>query len=103
MKDDDIMSTEDLFEGFEEVDLKPEHPAPVIKKSPKKPRKDLFAELKAKMVMRIYGVSKKRALEIIAGRAAEKAALEAAKDKDGRKAKNDGIMSAADFFGGMAG
>ena len=66
----------------------------------KKAKKDIFAEIKVKMMMRIYGVSRKRALEIIAGRAAEKKALEAAKDKDGKRAKNDesGIKSAEDFF-----
>ena len=38
---------------------------------------DLFEQLKVKMVMRIYGVSCKRAKTIIAGRMAESAALEA--------------------------
>ena len=38
---------------------------------------DLFEQVKVKMVMRIYGVSSERAKEIIAGRVAEKAALEA--------------------------
>ena len=38
---------------------------------------DLFEQLKVKMVMRIYGVSCKRAKTIIAGRMAERAALEA--------------------------
>ena len=53
------------------------------------------------MVMRIYGVSKARALEIIAGRAAEKKALEDAKDKKGKREKNEAgkFMSAEEFFG----
>ena len=38
---------------------------------------DLFEQLKVKMVMRIYGVSSVQAKEIIAGRMAERAALEA--------------------------
>ena len=38
---------------------------------------DLFEQLKVKMVMRIYGVSCEQAKEIIAGRMAESAALEA--------------------------
>ncbi len=99
MNDETIMSAEEFF-GEVETDKAPVRMGKARGKSSKK---DSFAELKAKMVMRIYGVSRKRALEIIAGRAAEKEAFEAAKDKDGRKAKNDGIMSAADFFGGMAG
>lgn len=38
---------------------------------------DLFEQIKVKMVMRIYHVSCKRAKAIIAGRAAEKDALDA--------------------------
>ena len=66
-----------------------------------KAKKDIFAEIKVRMVMRIYGASKSRALEIIAGRAVEKKAFEAAKDKTGNK-ENTGtgrLMSAEEFFG----
>ena len=42
----------------------------------KKMAVDFFEQVKAKMVMRIYGVSCKRAKEIIAGRMAERVALE---------------------------
>jgi len=42
-----------------------------------KTKEDLFEQIKVKMVMRIYGVSCEQAKEIIADRAAEKAALEA--------------------------
>ena len=42
-----------------------------------KVRGDLLEQVKEKMVMRIYGVSHDRAKEIIAGRMAERAALEA--------------------------
>ena len=38
----------------------------------KKSSNDLFAEVKVKMVMRVYGVTKARALEILADRADEK-------------------------------
>jgi len=41
----------------------------------KKSRDDLFTEAKIKMVMRIYGVPRKRALGIIAGRHSEKEEL----------------------------
>jgi hypothetical protein len=43
----------------------------------KKTQEDLFEEVKVKMVMRIYGVSCEQAKEIIAGRVAERAAIEA--------------------------
>ena len=103
MKDDDVMSAEEFFE--EEIDIKPKNPLPLARKRLKKAKKDIFAEIKVKMMMRIYGVSRKRALEIIAGRAAEKAALAAAKEKKGKKGKDDAgeFMSAEEFFGGMAG
>ena len=56
--------------------------------------KDLLAELKLKMVMRIYKVSRARAAAIIAGRAGERQALEEA-----RRLHGDGTMAAEDFFG----
>ena len=98
MIDDDVMSDEEFFE---EVALGPKDTRPVARKRSKKAKKDIFAGIKAKMVMRIYGVSKARALEIIAGRAAEKKALEDAKEKKGKRGKTDAgeLMSAADFFG----
>ena len=98
MKDDDIMSDEEIFEG---IDLAPKNPRPVARKRLKKAKKDILAEIKVKMVMRIYGVSRARALEIIAGRAAEKKALEEAKENKGKKGKTDvdELMSAEEFFG----
>ena len=97
-KDDDILSDEEIFEG---IDLAPKNPRPAARKRLKKAKKELFAGIKVKMVMRIYGVSKVRALEIIAGRAAEKKALEDAKENKGKKGKTDvdGLMSAEEFFG----
>ncbi len=99
MKDDDVMSAEEFFE--EEIDIKPKNPLPLARKRLKKAKKDIFAEIKVKMMMRIYGVSRKRALEIIAGRAAEKKALEDAKENKGKKGKTDvdELMSAEEFFG----
>ena len=98
MIDDDIMSDDEIFE---EIDLVPKDPLPVARKSSKKAKKDIFAGIKVKMVMRIYGVSKTRAREIIAGRAAEKKALEDTKDKKGKREKNEAgkFMSAEEFFG----
>ena len=101
MNDETIMTAEEFFGEVE----KDNTPVRMGKARGKGSKTDLFSKLKVKMVMRIYGVSKKRALEIIAGRAAEKAALAAAKDKDGKRSRNDegGFMSAADFFGEVEG
>ena len=98
MKDDDVMSAEEFFE---EIDLEPKNTRLVARKHSKKAKKDIFAGIKVKMVMRIYGVSRARALEIIAGRAAEKKALEEAKENKGKKGKTDvdELMSAEEFFG----
>ena len=77
--------------------------------------KDLLAELKLKMVMRIYKVSRARAAAIImvmriykvsraraaaiiAGRAGERQALEEAHEA-ARRLHGDGTMAAEDFFG----
>ena len=97
--DDDVMSAEEFF--GEEIDLVPKNTRPMVRKRSKKAKKDIFAGIKVKMVMRIYGVSKARALEIIAGRAAEKKALEDAKDKKGKREKNEAgkFLSAEEFFG----
>ena len=67
-KDDEVISAEEFFGGLEN-----EKKAPVRKGRGrgKKSANDLFAEIKVKMVMRIYGVTKARALEIIADRAKE--------------------------------
>ena len=56
--------------------------------------KDLLAELKLKMVMRIYSVPRARAAAIIAGRAGERQALEEA-----RRLHGDETMAAEEFFG----
>ena len=72
-----------------------------------KPRKDLFDEIKIKMVMNIYGISRSDAMERIARRRAESAC-------DGKGGKEDSFavkvgniapdeveefMSAEEFFG----
>ena len=65
--------------------------------------KDLFAELKLKMVMRIYNVSRVRAAAIIAGRAGERQALEevheAAREARRARMRDEGFDTAEDFFG----
>ena len=97
MNDETIMSAEEFFGEVE----KDKAPVRMGKTRGKGSKTDLFSELKVKMVMRIYGVSKKRALEIIAGRAAEKRALAERLRNDGRTSMKDegGFMSAKDFFG----
>ena len=69
----------------------------------KKSSNDLFGKLKIKMVMRIYGVTRARAMEIIAGRAEEAREMERAKKRDARPedrpSDDEELMSAAEFFG----
>lgn len=90
----EMMSAEEFF-GEPKTDKTPSRRG---KAHGNRLKKDIFTELKVKMVMRIYGVSKTRACEIIAGRAAEKEALEDANSSD--CGNNDEIMSAEEFFGG---
>ena len=97
--DDEVMSAEEFFGGLET-----EKKAPVRKgrRRGKKSANDLFAEVKVKMVMRVYGVTKARALEILADRADEKKPPEASAGnvdeiEDGEE--DVPFMSAAEFFG----
>ena len=97
-----MMSDDELFLDMESGE---KAPARKGKGRGKKTVNDLFAELKVKMVMRIYGVSRTRALEIIAGRADEKLDAERSKERETRQGKrdsdddDDGMVSAAEFFG----
>lgn len=92
--DDDIMTAEEFFGGFDET-----------KKTPRKSRargkrpEAIFAAVKVKMVMRIHGVSRAQALEIIARREAGKKAEveEVAREQSG--CHGEGLMSAREFFG----
>ena len=102
MKNDDVMSAEEFF--FDEIDgdgPKVNIPRRAGRRRAKDSQKDLFGDIKARMVMRIYGVSKARALDIIAGRADEREALESAKGGDlPRRGEPDGeLMTAEEFFG----
>ena len=65
----------------------------------KKSPDEFFEELKVKTVMRIYGASRARALEIIAGRDAERKALEDAKEQAREAARRRRGESAEEFFG----
>ena len=93
--DDDIMSGEEFFGG-----LTGGRKAPRKCRSRGKKPEALFAAVKVKMVMRIYGVSRAKALEIIAKRESETRAAEG-EGADRTTADNHGgeFMSAAEFFG----
>ena len=85
-------------EFFGEVDKELNVPSRKIRPRGKRKSDDLFADVKVKMVMRIHGVSRAKALEIISARAAEKAALE---DGEDARPRDGGIMTAAEFFGNV--
>ena len=61
---------------------------------------DVFADIKVRMVMRIYGVSRAKALEIIAKREGETRAAEGeVADRSTADDRGGEFMSAAEFFG----
>ena len=97
--DDEVMSAEEFFGGLEN-----EKKAPTRKgrRRAKKSENDLFVEVKVKMVMRVYGVTKARALEILADRADEKKPSEASADNTDEIEDDEEdvpFMSAEEFFG----
>ena len=95
-KDDDIISVEALFG---EIDNGKKNSSRTPRLRGKKTATDVFAKMKVKMVMRIYGVSRARALEIIAERKAAKAAANGESQAGGKKDDGDEtFMSAEDFF-----
>ena len=100
MNNEQIMSAEEFFGE----PAKDKTPARTGNARGKRSNKNPFAELKIKMIMRIYGVSRARAMEIIAGRAEEKQEMERAKEPPSarswrRTSDDEELMSAADFFG----
>ena len=76
----------------------------------KKSGKDLFEEIKMKMVMKVYGISRSKAMELIAGRAAAEASCADGGKGDARAASagrfahddDDEFMSAEEFFGKLS-
>ena len=99
-RDGDIVSEEELLLDFE-TDLFGEAIPRTVRRGRKRPGKDLFREVKEKMVMRIYGVSRTRAREIISGRERETRAAESAKSRDGGPARGaGGLMGAEELFRG---
>lgn len=94
-----LMSGDELF--FEEKSGT-KVPARTDMERRKKSSNDLLGKLKIKMFMRIYGVTRARAMEIIAGRAEEAQEMERAKNRDERsedRPSDDELMSADEFFG----
>ena len=80
--DMEMISAEEFFGEIEEEDQRiPNGNARKSKKKAKMSAQKRFARIKIKMVARIYGVSCARALEIIAGRAAERQEIERARAK----------------------
>ena len=97
--DDEVMSAEEFFGGLEK---KKKAPVRKGRGRGKKSANDLFAEIKVKMVMRIYGVTKAHALEILADRADEKKPPEASADNTDEIEDDEEdvpFMSAEEFFG----
>ena len=92
MQNEIEIDDEALIDGMVKSDKMP------VRKSKdrrKRSEKNLFAEIKVKMVMRIYGVSRVRAFEIIAERESARKASEKAETNtaDGE------LMDAGAFFG----
>ena len=93
--DDDIMSAEEFFGEIGEPKKAPRK----CRSRGKKPEA-LFAAVKVKMVMRIYGVSRAKALEIIAKRESETSAAEGeGADRSTAEGRDGEFMSAREFFG----
>ena len=100
MNDDEIMMNEEFFDGVQSN----KGVGCSISPRPQKGRtKKTFADIKARMVMRVYGVTREKAEKIISDRAAGKAeALAAAKVASAEGdcgADGDELMSAEEFFG----
>ena len=91
-KDIEMIDTEEFFD---EMDRCGKVPVQKSKDRRKRSGKDLFAEIKVKMVMRIYSVPQARALEIIAAR---EAACRAAEKAESGSA-DDELMDAGTFLG----
>ena len=96
INDDEIMSAEEFFGG---IDNGKKNPSRTCRTRGKKKAADLFTKMKVKMVMRIYGASRAKALEIIAARDAAKAAENGkAQDVRSETDADDELLSAEEFF-----
>ena len=90
------MSAEEFFGG---LDNGKKDSSRTCRTRGKKKAEDLFTKMKVKMVMRIYGASRAKALEIITTRDAAKAAAVGESQIGGNRGDtNEALMSAEDFF-----
>ena len=99
--DDEIMTAEEFFGGIESDRGLGSMSFPRRRRGR---TKKTFADIKARMVMRIYGVTRAKAERIISDRAAAKAEAVAAADPDSSVSDcgsdDDELMSAEEFFRG---
>ena len=96
INDDEIMSAEEFFG---EVDVGKRNSPRTRSSRGKTSAEDLFTKMKVKMVMRIYGASCAKALEIIAvGDAAKAAENGKAQDVRSETDDDDELLSAEEFF-----
>ena len=94
-KDVEFISAEEFFgENDETKNNSPRRSRPRGKPG----ADDFFTKAKVKMVMRIYGVSRAKALEIIAERNGDQKAVESTNDSSNTN-EGDGLMTAEEFFG----
>lgn len=96
--DDKIMTAEEFFGGGSR---RGGAPSRNCGKRRKAKAADLFEDAKTQMVMRINGVSRAKALEIIAARTKKAEAGDESGDRAAGSDCDDGLMSAAAFFGGV--
>ena len=85
----------DAEELFEDINKGGNVPVQKSKDRRKRSEKNLFAEIKVKMIMRIYGGTRAKALEIIAVR---ESARKAAKKEESCSAEDE-LMDAGTFLG----
>ena len=100
-KDDEIMTAEEFFG---EMENRKSTGGSVGVRPKKRCANKTFADIKARMVMRIYGVTRAKAERIISDRAAKKVAVLAAAKAPGAvddcASDDDELMSAEEFFRG---
>ena len=86
-------------EFLDEIDNARKRIARTCRQRGRKLENDLFAKIKVKMVMRVYGVSHSRALEIISEREVEKEVPKMTGSAIGKNGRTDEtFMTAEEFF-----
>lgn len=97
--DDNIMTAEEFFGGIEP---KKRNRIGACRTRGKKSARSIFLEAKAKMIMRIYGVSRATALEIAASHGEAAKADDNGKSRSGANGRtalrDEDLMSAEEFF-----